>query len=87
MKEVAKGVLSNGMVVEVIETEAILKKEVLIKIGGVVVELYEITNQKRDGGKVRGIAISPQIKKPNFIENQQSQQEPEAPKATLSDVA
>jgi hypothetical protein len=86
MNSLSKGTVSNGMEIETLESEAIRVKEVVVKIGGHPVELYEIARQKRvvNGKKVTGWSISPKLKKPVFIEDVEDEK---APPATLDDVA
>jgi len=86
MNDIAKGMISNGMEVEILESEAIRVKEVVIKIGDRPVELYEIARQKRviDSKKVEGWSISPKLKKPIFIEDVA---EGKAQPARIDDVA
>jgi hypothetical protein len=87
MELICQGELSNGMSVEVHESGAILSKEVLIKIEGANCEVFQISSQKR--GKAKGFAISPKIKRPQFIETIPDPDivDPPTKPATLSDIA
>jgi hypothetical protein len=87
MNQISVGTLGNGVEIEILESGAILKKEVVVKINGIPCELFEISSQKRDGGKTHGVSISPRMKKPQFIESPKAERQEETPKATLSDIA
>jgi hypothetical protein len=69
MQVICEGALSNGMSVRIQESGAILTKEVVVEIGGIGCEIFQISSQKKmyDGVIVSGNSISPKIKKPQFI--------------------
>lgn len=69
MTERCKGVLRNGMDVQIMQTDSMLTEEVILNIGGVGCEIFQISSAKRNinGKPTRGFLVSPRVKKAQFI--------------------